>query len=192
MDLETLRSGPLQDADDPAPLVERETVFDGRVWDVVRETVTFGGSPMTREYLVHPGAVIVAAIDDVGRMLLINQYRQPIGTRGWELPAGLIDVAGEDRLSTAQRELAEEADLVATEWRELVAYHPSPGGSDELITIFEAHGLSAAPGVHERTEEEAEIVVRWVPVDEVLAAIFAGRVRNGPLITATLLVHARR
>lgn len=192
MDLEALRSGPLEDVGDPAPVLSRETVFDGRVWDIVRETVTFGGSPMTREYMVHTGAVVVAAIDDDERILVINQYRQPIGTRDWELPAGLLDIEGEDRLTAAQRELAEEADLVASDWRELVAYHPSAGGSDELITVFEARGLSAATTVHERTDEEAEIVVRWVPLDEVLAGITAGRLRNGPLITAALLVHARR
>ena len=192
MDLETLGSGPLEDVLDPAPVLERATVFDGRVWDIVRETVTFGGAPMTREYMVHPGAVIVAAIDEHDRILVINQYRQPIGTRDWELPAGLLDVAGEDKLAGAQRELAEEADLVATDWRELVAYHPSAGGSDEVITIFEARGLSAAPVVHERTDEEAEIVLRWVPLDEVLDGIAAGRLHNGPLITAALLVHARR
>lgn len=192
MDLEALRSGPLEDVADPAPVVSRETVFDGRVWDIVRETVTFGGSPMTREYMAHPGAVVVAAIDDDDRILVINQYRQPIGTRDWELPAGLLDVEGEDRLAAAQRELAEEADLVAAEWTELVAYHPSSGGSDELITVFEARGVSAAPVIHERTDEEAEIVVRWVPLDEVLTGITAGRLRNGPLITAALLVHARR
>lgn len=192
MDLEAVRTGPLEDVGDPAPVVARQTVFDGRVWDIVRETVTFGGSPMTREYMVHPGAVVVAAIDDDDRMLLINQYRQPIGMRDWELPAGLLDVAGEDRLTAAQRELAEEADLVATDWRELVSYHPSAGGSDELITVFEARGLAVAPDIHDRTDEEAEIVTRWVPLDEVVAGITAGRLRNGPLITAALLVHARR
>lgn len=192
MDLETLRSGPLEDVVDPAPVVARETVFDGRVWDIVRETVTFGGAAMTREYMAHPGAVVVAAIDDDERMLLINQYRHPIGARDWELPAGLLDVTGEDTRTAAQRELAEEADLVAREWHELIAYHPSAGGSDEVITIFEARGLSATPTRHERTDEEAEIVIRWVPVDEVLAAITAGRLQNGPLITAALLVHARR
>lgn len=192
MDLEALSSGPLEDVADPAPVVARETVFDGRIWDIVRETVTFGGSPMTREYMTHPGAVVVAAIDDDERILLINQYRQPIGMREWELPAGLLDVEGEDPLAAAQRELAEEADLVAADWLKLAAYHPSAGGSDELITVFEARGLSDAPGIHERTDEEAEIVVRWVPIDEVLAGITAGRLHNGPLLTAALLVHARR
>jgi 8-oxo-dGTP pyrophosphatase MutT (NUDIX family) len=192
MDPETLRSGPLADIVDPAPVVSSDRVYAGRVWDIVSDTVTFAGSAMTREYMSHSGAVVVAAIDDEERMLLINQYRQPIGMRDWELPAGLLDVDGEDRLTAAQRELAEEADLVATQWRELVSYHPSAGGSDELITVFEARGLSAAPSIHERTDEEAEIVVRWAPLDEVLDGIFSGRLHNGPLITAALLAHARR
>lgn len=190
MDLDALRSGPLEDVPDPAPLVERETVFAGRVWDVVRDTVAFGGQPMVREYLSHTGAVAVAAIDDRGRMLLINQYRQPIGTRDWELPAGLLDVDGEERVVAAQRELAEEADLVAADWRLLTTYHSSPGGSDEAISIFAARGLSAAPSVHERTEEEAQIVLRWEPVEAILAAIASGRLRNGPLLVAALMVHA--
>lgn len=190
MDLDAFRTGPLEDVVDPAPLVTRETVFDGKVWDIVRDTVTFGGQPMTREYMAHSGAVAIAAIDDDGRLLLINQYRQPIGTRTWELPAGLLDVPGEDPLAAAQRELAEEADLVATDWRRLVAFHSSGGGSNELITVFEARGLSAAPEVHARTDEEAEIVVRWELLDAVLAAITAGRLHNGPLITAALMVHA--
>ena len=189
MDLESLRSGPLRDVVDPAPLVARETVFDGRVWDIVRDTVTFGGGPMTREYMAHTGAVAVAAVED-GRLLLINQYRQPIGTRDWELPAGLLDVPGEDRLEAAKRELAEEADLVAADWRELVAYHPSAGGSDETITLFAARELSLAPERHARTDEEAEIVVRWEPIESVLAAIAEGRVHNGPLIIAALMVNA--
>lgn len=189
MDLEALRSGPLEDVSERAPLVTRETVFGGRVWDIVRDTVTFGGRSMTREYMAHTGAVVVAAVED-GRLLLINQYRQPIGAREWELPAGLLDVPGEDPLEAAKRELAEEADLVAAEWRELVAYHPSAGGSDELITVFVARGVSSAPDPHDRTDEEAEIVVRWEPLGDVVAAIVEGRVRNGPLIVAALMVHA--
>ena len=192
MDLAAFLTGPLEDVADPAPLVSRETVFEGKVWDIVRDTVTFGGQPMAREYMAHTGAVVIAAVDDAGRLLLINQYRQPIATREWELPAGLLDMPGEDPLDAAKRELAEEADLVAAEWRRLVADLPSAGGSDETITIFEARELSAASEVHARTDEEAEIVVRWAALDEVLDGISAGRLRNGPLITAALLVHAGR
>jgi 8-oxo-dGDP phosphatase len=146
---------------------------------------------MVREYTQHTGAVAVLAVDDDERVLLINQYRQPIGTRDWELPAGLLDIPGEPPLVAAQRELAEEADLVAAEWSELTSFHSSPGGSNEVITIFEARGLSAAPSVHDRTDEEAEIVVRWVALDEALDAARAGRLRNAPLLLALLTLRAR-
>lgn len=192
MELDALRTGPLVDVPDPAPLLRRETAFAGKVWDIVRDTVTFGRGELVREYMAHTGAVVVLAVDDADRVLLINQYRQPIGTRDWELPAGLLDVPGEPPLEAARRELAEEADLVAAEWTQLASFHPSPGGSDELITVFEARGLSAAPAAHERTDEEAEIVLRWVELDEALEAALGGRLRNGPLLIALLTLQARR
>lgn len=190
-ELAALAHGELADVPDPAPVLERETVFEGRVWNVRRDTVSFGDGRIVREYLDHTGAVGVLAVDDDDRVLLINQYRQPIGERDWELPAGLLDVPGEDPLVAAQRELAEEADLVAADWTPLVAFHPSPGGSDEVIHIYCARGLTAAPHPHERTDEEAQIVVRWVPRAEVLAAALDGRLRNGPLLIAVLAAHAR-
>jgi 8-oxo-dGTP pyrophosphatase MutT (NUDIX family) len=108
----------------------------------------------------------------------------------WELPAGLLDVPGEDPLLAAQRELAEEADVVAAEWRELITFATSPGGSDEMIQIFEARELSAAAEVYARTEEEAELVLRWVPLAEVVEAALAGRLRNSILLVAVLAAYA--
>lgn len=192
MDLGALRSGPLADVADPAPVVSSERVYAGKVWDIRSDTVRFGGGEITREYVAHTGAVVVLAMDDDERVLLINQYRQPIRSREWELPAGLLDVDGEPPLEAAKRELAEETDLVAAEWSELVSMHPTPGGSDEVIHLFLARGLSPAPATHERTEEEAEIVLRWVPLGEAVAAVLDGRLRNGPLMVAVLAAHARR
>lgn len=192
MDTEAIRTGPLTDHPDPAPILEAATVFEGRVWDINRETVTFHGGTMTRDYVAHSGAVAVLAIDDENRVLFINQYRQPIRTRDWEVPAGLLDVEGEEPLAAAMRELAEETDLVAAEWSEPIAIFTSPGGSDEVVHLFEARGLSAAPKPHDRTDEEAEIVIRWVSMEDALEAIFDGRLHNGILITAVLAAHARR
>lgn len=191
MDPAAIASGPLEDVVDPAPVEASEVVFDGRVWDVRRDTVAFGGGTFVREYVAHTGAVGVLAISEDDQVLLINQYRHPIGERDWELPAGLLDMEGEDPLAAAQRELAEEADVVARDWTPLVSFHPSPGGSDEIIHIYCARGLTAAPNAHDRTDEEAEIVVRWVPRAEVLAAALEGRLRNGPLLVAVLAAHAR-
>jgi 8-oxo-dGTP pyrophosphatase MutT (NUDIX family) len=191
-DSEAIRTGPLADIRDDARIIEAQTVFEGRVWDINREVAEFHGGTITREYMSHSGAVAVLAIDDHSRVLLINQYRQPIRTRDWEIPAGLLDVEGESPLLAAQRELAEETDLVAAEWSEPISIFTSPGGSDEQVHVFEARGLSAAPHPHDRTEEEAEIVLRWVTIDECLEAIFDGRLHNGILITAVLAAHAHR
>jgi 8-oxo-dGDP phosphatase len=192
VDLESLRTGPLADVSDPAPVITSERVFQGKVWDIYSDTVLFAGGEMTREYMKHSGAVAVLAIDDDDRVLLINQYRQPIQLRDWELPAGLLDVEGEPPLEAARRELAEETDLVAAEWTPLITVNSTPGGTNEVIHIFEARGLSASPASHERTEEESEIVVRWAPLDEVVAAALDGRLSNAPLIIAVLTARARR
>ena len=190
-DLQILTHGPISDLRDPAPVTASERVFDGRVWDVRRDEFTFAGHTIAREYVDHPGAVAVLAIDDQDRVLLINQYRHPVGLKDWELPAGLLDVAGEAPLAAARRELAEETDLVAEHWSELITFHTSPGGSNETLRVFEARGLlSNEPFA--RSEEEAEIVKRWIPLDEAVDAVLEGRLSNAILIIAVLAAHARR
>ncbi len=192
MTAESLSTGPLRDQHDPAEILESETVFEGRVWDIKRETAALDGGAVTREFMSHSGAVAVLAIDDQDRVLVINQYRHPIRMRDWEVPAGLLDVDGEEPLEAAKRELGEEADLVAASWSEPIVVHPSPGGIDEKIHLFVARDLSASPHPHERTDEEAEIVIRWVTLDEVIEAALTGRIHNGTLMLAVLAEHARR
>jgi ADP-ribose pyrophosphatase len=189
--LTELSSGPLADLRDPADLVERETVFHGQVWDVVRDRVRFGDAELVREYVQHTGAVAVLAVDQEERVLLINQYRQPIASRDWEIPAGLLDVPGEDPLTAARRELAEEVDLEASDWSDPLTFHTSPGGSDEVVHIFEARGLRELDAF-DRVDEEAEIVLRWAPLDEVIDGVLAGRLRNGILMQAVLAAAVRR
>ena len=186
-----LPDGPLADERDPAPILEAATVFEGKVFDVNRETASFHGGTMVREYTAHHGAVAVLPIDDQGRVLLINQYRHPVGLRDWEVPAGLLDVAGEAPVAAARRELAEETDLVAEHWSELITFHTSPGGSNETLHVFEARGILPTEAFA-RTEEEAEIVLRWAPLDEVVDAVLEGRLSNSILIIAVLAAHAQR
>jgi 8-oxo-dGDP phosphatase len=172
-------------------ILSTELQFAGRVWDVRRDVVEYNGHELTRDYVDHPGAVAVLVLDDEDRALLIQQYRHPIRARDWELPAGLLDVEHEDPLAAAKRELAEEVDLVASEWSELVAFYSSPGGSNELIRVFLARGISATPHAFDRHEEEADIAVRWVPLDRVRAGVLAGDLRNSILAIAVLAAHAR-
>ncbi|WP_240658906.1 NUDIX domain-containing protein [Microbacterium sp. CPCC 204701] len=187
-------SGPVHVlADEPvdATVLESERVYEGRVWDVRSDTVSYGGGRMVRQYVEHPGAAAVVALDDADRVLLIQQYRHPIRHRDWEVPAGLLDVDGESPLETARRELAEEADLVAESWEPLVSIFTTPGGNDEIVHLFLARGLSAAGAVHAREEEEADIRLEWAPLDDVVAGILSGRLRNGIMTVGVLAARER-
>lgn len=180
-------------ADEPLEptVISSEIVYEGRVWDVRSDTVAYGDGTIVRQYVDHPGAAAVVALDEDGRMLLIQQYRHPIRHRDWEIPAGLLDVDGESPLETARRELAEEADLEAAEWEPLVSIFTTPGGNDEIVHLFLARGLSPAGAVHAREDEEADIVLEWVALEEVVAGILAGRLRNG-IMTVGALAAAER
>lgn len=175
-------------ADEPvdATILESERVYEGRVWDVRSDTVAYGDGRIVRQYVDHPGAAAVVALDDDERVLLIQQYRHPIRHRDWEIPAGLLDVDGESPLETARRELAEEADLVADSWEPLVSIFTTPGGNDEIVHLFLARDLSAAGAVHAREDEEADIRLEWVPLDDVVSGIFSGRLRNGIMTVGVL------
>jgi 8-oxo-dGTP pyrophosphatase MutT (NUDIX family) len=168
-------------ASDAHPVRARHERFHGPVFSVVTDEVLMpGGRYATRDYVVHIGAVGVVAIDDAERVVLVQQYRHPIADRLWELPAGLMDVQGEDLAAAAARELAEEADLTAQRWELLIDVHTSPGGSTEVIRLFLARGLTAVPGVerHERENEEADMVTRLVPLDEAIAMALRGEITN--------------
>ncbi len=183
--------GPLADESlDPA-IVSSDLAFHGRVWDIRRDVFDYNGHEITRDYVDHPGAVAILAVDDRERVLLIQQYRHPVRLREWELPAGLRDIAGEDPLVAAQRELGEEVDLVASQWSELLTFNTSPGGSNETIIIYLARGLVATETAFDRHEEEADIVVRWVPLADAVAGVLAGDLRNSILAIAVLAAHAR-
>lgn len=151
----------------------------------------YGDSEMVRQYVDHPGAAAVVAIDDENRVLLIQQYRHPIRTRDWEIPAGLLDVAGEPPIETARRELAEEADLTAEVIEPLVSIFTTPGGNDEVVHIFLARGLSPFTVDFERTDEEADIRTEWVPLADAVDGVLAGRFRNGILATGVLAAAER-
>lgn len=178
-------------------VLNSDVVYEGYVWDVRSDRMAYGDGEIVREYVAHTGAVAVVALDDQDRVLLIQQYRHPIRHRDWELPAGLLDVEGEEPLLAAQRELAEEADLTARTWRLLVSSWTTPGGNDEMIHIFLATGVTAAPAAHDREDEEADIRLEWVPLADAADAVLAGRMHNGilsigVLATERLLAAERR
>lgn len=173
------------------PLVNRETVFSGRIWEVREDTFQFGNEQLTRDYIVHPGAVGVIALNDLGQMLLVQQYRQPLRKMMWEPPAGLLDIPGEDPLVAAQRELLEETGYVASDWRVLFDFATSAGGSSELVRCYLATGLVHHPdGRPEAAGEEVDMRVEWIPVADVMQAIREGAISNSLLITGTFALLA--
>lgn len=182
---------PIEDVPELHELIDEQSIHHGKVFDVARETFDYDGKPITREIVRHPGAVAILALDDEGRVLLIRQYRHAIRTRAWEIPAGLLDKAGEPPLTGAQRELAEEADLAAARWDVLADFQNSPGGSDETIRVFLARDVSTVPAF-ERSDEEADIEVRWVPLDDVVDAVLARRVQSPSLVIGALAAQAAR
>ncbi|MCT2223033.1 NUDIX domain-containing protein [Microbacterium paraoxydans] len=182
---------PLRDEPFEPEVLSSDLVYEGYVWDVRSDRVRYGDGEIVRQYVAHPGAVAILAMDEEERVLLIQQYRHPIRHRDWELPAGLLDIAGEEPLAAARRELAEEADLVAAHWEPLVSSWTTPGGNDELIQVFLATGLSAAETAHDREDEEADIRVAWVPLDEAVAGVLEGRLHNG-ILSIGVLAAAQR
>jgi len=181
-----------QDEPSAFPVVSRDTVYEGAVWDVVRETFDFNGVRLTRDFVDHTGAVAVVALNDQDEVMMIRQYRHAIRTLNWEIPAGLLDIPGEDPLVCGKRELAEEADLEADNWTFLTTLNTTPGGSNEFITIYLATGLRPVDHAHVRDGEEAELEQRFVPFADALHAATTGLIRNQIAVTALLVAHAHR
>jgi ADP-ribose pyrophosphatase len=181
----------LEDQPFAPPVVSSDVVFAGKVWDVKRETLQYSGHELVREFVDHPGAVAVLAVDDAERVLLIRQYRHPVGMRLLELPAGLLDHEGESPLAAAQRELAEEADLQASEWALLTEFFTTPGSNTEAVRVYLARGLSATP-VFERSGEEADLELSWVNLDDAVDAVLERRMGNSIACLSLLAAQALR
>lgn len=188
-------AGALRDESVELPITSSSTLARGRVFDLVAEDVDLGeGGVVRREFLRHPGAVAILALDEDDRVLLLRQYRHPVSAFLWEVPAGLLDAPGESLLAAARRELAEEADLMAARWDVLADFATTPGGSDELVRIFLARDLTAVPEAdrHQRTEEELGMRIEWVPLDEAVAGVLGGRIHNPSAVVGVLAADRAR
>ncbi|MFI7414273.1 NUDIX domain-containing protein [Streptomyces sp. NPDC049627] len=171
-----------------------DTPFVGNKTSVRTDDVVMpNGSVVRRDYQVHPGSVAVLALDDEDRVLLIKQYRHPVREKLWEIPAGLLDIPGENPLHAAQRELYEEAHVKAEDWRVLTDVYTTPGGCDEAVRIFLARNLSEAEGDRfEVEDEEADLEHARVPVDELVRGVLAGELHNNCLVVGVLSLAAAR
>ena len=169
-------------------------VYAGKVLALRRDEVRMpGGGTGVREIMEHAGAVAVAALDADDRLTLIHQYRHAVGRRLWEMPAGLLDHAGEDDLATARRELAEEVGLAADEWSVLIDVVPSPGFSDESVRVYLATGLHEVGRPQlDADDEEVDLEIASVALADAVAMVFDGTIVNSSTAAAVLAVHAVR
>ena len=179
--------------DQPSARASGFVVLDGEiVWQgrrVAMERRRFrdpSGQEFDREYMVHPGAVGVIAVDDDGIVTLVRQFRGPMGSTVLEMPAGTCDVPGEPLETTARRELAEEVGLVASRVELLAPLPVSPGVSNQITTVFLATGLSPCDTDREGPEEEAMTLQR-VALDRVLQLAAEGELIDAPTLAAVAL-----
>lgn len=172
--------------------VSSETVYVGKILALRLDEVAMpGGGTARREVVEHFGAVAVVALDDDDTVTLVYQYRHPIGRRLWELPAGLIDIAGENIQLAAARELEEETGLVAADWSVLVDVISAAGFCDESVRVYLATGLTEVdrPGAH---DEEADLQVHRFPLSEAVQMVYRGEVVNALAIAGILAAHGVR
>jgi ADP-ribose pyrophosphatase len=189
----------LVDIPESWPVEASEIRFKGRIFQVRTDKVRMPNGDSTelaeRELVIHHGSVGVIGLDDQERVLLIRQYRHPVGHLLWEPPAGLRDVDGEPTWRTAARELAEEAGYRARDWHTLLDVFTSPGMTNERVRIFLARGLTEVPEDEidfERIHEEADMPVAWVPLDDAVAAVRRGDIHNPLAVMGILSVYAAR
>ncbi|HEY9470970.1 MAG TPA: NUDIX hydrolase [Propionibacteriaceae bacterium] len=176
--------------------VESSTVLaQGKITSYVEDQVrTPDGQLITREYLKHPGAVGVIALDDHDRVALVRQYRHPVRHRLIEPPAGLLDVEGEGYLATVKRELAEEVGLAAGSWAVLVDLFTTPGILGESLRIYLARDLEVLddPDGYVREGEEAHMDTVWASLDDLVEAVLDGRLHNPTVVSGVLAAWTAR
>jgi 8-oxo-dGDP phosphatase len=179
-------------ADHTFETVASETVYTGKIFALRADEVRMpGGNIARREVVEHYGAVGIVALDDQDNIVLVFQYRHPLGRRLWEIPAGLLDIDGEPPHLTAARELAEEAGLAATDWQVLVDLDSTPGFSDESVRVYLATGISeiVRPDAH---DEEADMQTQRFPLAEAVQMVFSGEIVNALAVAGILAAHAVR
>jgi ADP-ribose pyrophosphatase len=186
----------LTDTAEQWQVVNSDRPFQGKIIDVRTDQVLMpDGNTAEREVIEHPGAVAIVALDERDQVLLIHQYRHPVGWLLWELPAGLRDQPDEPAHVTAERELLEETGYRAGDWRVLADYFSSPGITSERVRVFLARDLFEVPHAERDfvpEHEEAYLRLAWVPLDRAVTLILSGGMHNGVAEVGILSAYAAR
>jgi ADP-ribose pyrophosphatase len=168
--------------------IDGKRVYDGAMLHVRCDTVRLpDGGTATREYVVHPGAVLVVPMHADGRLIVERQFRYPLNRVLVEFPAGKID-PGEPPLAAAQRELLEEAGYTAERWTHVGRIHPVVGYSSEVIEIFVAEDLLH---VGRQLDHGEFLDLDTMTVDAMLDALDRGEITDGKTVAA-LFLYLRR
>lgn len=168
-------------------LLRREKLYSGKIVNLVVDHGRYtSGNEAIREIIEHPGGAVVLALFDNDDILVVKQYRYPIGDYVVELPAGKLDSA-EDPQKCAERELREETGYVASRWTKLTTIMTTPGFCNERLHIYMAQGLSQSPGGQALEEGEQTIKVLRLPLVEALAMIERGEIADGKSIAGIFL-----
>lgn len=171
----------------PFSVESDDEVHSWHVFRLLRRRLgTRYGDSFERTFLDSPGAVGTLAIDDKGFIVLVHQYRATIDDMLWEIPAGMRDVEGEDPLVTAQRELEEEAGLVASEWETLGVLTAAAGVTNSMVEVFIARGLTEVE-LQPHGPEEEHMTISRIPFAEAVAMVEDGRITDAKSSIAILL-----
>ncbi|QPL06330.1 MULTISPECIES: NUDIX domain-containing protein [Actinomyces] len=198
-------AGQLADGREARPVSETVRQWSGPICAVDDELVHLAPdqAPVRRQTVLHHDAVTIVALrekeessqeDGAAEILMVRQYRHPVRAQLWEIPAGLLDVEGEEPVAAARRELAEETDHEAQHWQVLADYYASPGFTTEGIRCFLARGLSILPPERRtrREGEEAEFVPTWFRLNDVVEAVLSGSLHNPATVVGVLAADRAR
>lgn len=194
-----------RDEREDRPVLDHRRIWSGPIFTVDDDEVALapGQQPVARQVVAHHDAVSIVALregedssqpDGAPEILMVRQYRHPVRAALWEIPAGLLDLPGEEPVAAAQRELAEETDHAASRWEVLADFYASPGFTTEGVRVFLARNLRLIP--HEqrtaRQAEEAEFEPTWVALEDVVQAVIDGRIHNPSTVVGALAAERAR
>lgn len=170
--------------------IASENIFDGNLLHVRRDTVKLpNGKTATREWIKHPGASSVIPMLEDGSVILVKQYRYPVGKITLEVPAGKLDAPDEDPLVCAERELSEETGYTADKIEKLTTIATTVGFSNEYIHLYIATGLHSGK---QHTDDDEFINVVKVPLQEAVAMVNDGRIIDAKSVVSILMAAARQ